>query len=306
MFERFTDRARSVVVLAQEEARLLNHDYIGTEHLLLGLIRESEGIAAKALTLLGIELDTVRENVEEIVGRGTKEPSGHIPFTPRAKKVLELSLREALQLSHNYIGTEHILLGLIREGEGVAAQVLVQLGADLSRVRQQVIQLLHGPGGGGEATAGAGPLSRLTGRRDRALLSGFRTQLTAIVSRLTAVEQRVGVGPDTSELDGLIAQVTSERRAAADAQDYERAATLRDRERTLLADKASREQEWAAAHPDLPSLAETVRQLGQEVRRLRALLSRPGIEPKDDEKQDHGQDDGEQGNEHGEPRDSTA
>ena len=162
MFERFTDRARRVVVLAQEEARLLNHNYIGTEHILLGLIHEGEGVAAKALESLGISLEAVRSQVEEIIGQGGASPSGHIPFTPRAKKVLELSLREALQLGHNYIGTEHILLGLIREGEGVAAQVLVKLGADLSRVRQQVIQLLSGyqgpqQGGKPEATpAGAG------------------------------------------------------------------------------------------------------------------------------------------------------
>ncbi|MEU0505164.1 ATP-dependent Clp protease ATP-binding subunit [Nocardia sp. NPDC004278] len=144
MFERFTDRARRVVVLAQEEARMLNHNYIGTEHILLGLIHEGEGVAAKSLESLGISLEGVRSQVEEIIGQGQQAPSGHIPFTPRAKKVLELSLREALQLGHNYIGTEHILLGLIREGEGVAAQVLVKLGADLNRVRQQVIQLLSG------------------------------------------------------------------------------------------------------------------------------------------------------------------
>ena len=144
MFERFTDRARRVVVLAQEEARMLNHNYIGTEHILLGLIHEGEGVAAKGLESLGISLEAVRSQVEEIIGQGQQAPSGHIPFTPRAKKVLELSLREALQLGHNYIGTEHILLGLIREGEGVAAQVLVKLGADLNRVRQQVIQLLSG------------------------------------------------------------------------------------------------------------------------------------------------------------------
>ena len=143
MFERFTDRARRTVVLAQEEARMLNHNYIGTEHILLGLIHEGEGVAAKALELLGISLQVVRQQVEEIIGLGTQPPAGHIPFTPRAKKVLELSLRESLQLGHNYIGTEHILLGLIREGNGVAAQVLVKLGADLNRVRQQVIQLLH-------------------------------------------------------------------------------------------------------------------------------------------------------------------
>lgn len=163
MFERFTDRARRVVVLAQEEARALNHNYIGTEHILLGLIQEGEGVAAKALESMGISLDAVRTEVKDIIGTGGHPPSGYIPFTPRAKKVLELALREALQLGHKYIGTEHILLGLIREGEGVAAQVLVKLGADLSRVRQQVIQLLSGyegndedNGGGEPATAGVG------------------------------------------------------------------------------------------------------------------------------------------------------
>jgi ATP-dependent Clp protease ATP-binding subunit ClpC len=157
MFERFTDRARRVVVLAQEEARMLNHNYIGTEHILLGLIHEGEGVAAKALESLNISLEAVRQQVEEIIGQGQAAPTGHIPFTPRAKKVLELSLREALQLGHNYIGTEHILLGLIREGEGVAAQVLQKLGADLNRVRQTVIQLLSGyTGGKGEQVSAGG------------------------------------------------------------------------------------------------------------------------------------------------------
>ncbi len=156
MFERFTDRARRVVVLAQEEARMLNHNYIGTEHILLGLIHEGEGLAAKALENLDISLVAVREQVQEIIGQGQQAPTGHIPFTPRAKKVLEYSLREGLQLGHTYIGTEHILLGLIREGEGVAAQVLVKLGADLNKVRQQVIQLLAGYQGGQGEKAGAG------------------------------------------------------------------------------------------------------------------------------------------------------
>ncbi|WP_037363143.1 ATP-dependent Clp protease ATP-binding subunit [Nakamurella lactea] len=162
MFERFTDRARRVVVLAQEEARMLNHNYIGTEHILLGLIHEGEGVAAKALESLNIALEGVRAQVEEIIGQGAQAPSGHIPFTPRAKKVLELSLREALQLGHNYIGTEHILLGLIREGEGVAAQVLVKLGADLNRVRQQVLQLLSGYQGKETAAAETGGRSEGT------------------------------------------------------------------------------------------------------------------------------------------------
>ena len=147
MFERFTDRARRVVVLAQDEARFLNHNYIGTEHILLGLVHEEQGVAARALTELGISLDAVRAEVKQIVGQGKSPPTGHIPFTPRAKKVLELSLRESMALGHNYIGTEHILLGLVREGEGVAAQVLIKLDAGLDRVRQQVVQLLSGQAG---------------------------------------------------------------------------------------------------------------------------------------------------------------
>src|SRR5579885_833597 len=141
MFERFTDRARRVVVLAQEEARLLNHNYIGTEHILLGLLRESDGVAARVLERAGVSTDAVRDKVMTIVGEGASDipATGHIPFTPRSKKVLELSLREALQLGHNYIGTEHILLGLVREGDGVAANVLVSLGLELSWVRQSVI-----------------------------------------------------------------------------------------------------------------------------------------------------------------------
>jgi hypothetical protein len=179
MFERFTDRARRVVVLAQEETRMLNHHYIGTEHILLGLIRDGEGVAARALESLGISLQAVRQQVEKIIGQGQQAPSGHIPFTPRAKKVLELSLRESRQLGHGYIGTEHILLGLIREGEGVAAQVLVRLGADLNRVRQQVIQLpgqrgtepaaggMGPPGSAGRATDLPSPLPRVHRERPK-------------------------------------------------------------------------------------------------------------------------------------------
>jgi ATP-dependent Clp protease ATP-binding subunit ClpC len=188
MFERFTDRARRVVVLAQEEARILSHNYIGTEHILLGLLREGEGVAAKALESLGLHLEAVRQQVEEIIGKGQQAPSGHIPFTPRAKKVLELSLREALQLGHDYIGTEHILLGLLSEGEGVAAQVLVRLGADLKRVRQQVIQLLHGGQGEG---AGAGP-RRVVATREL-WLTEIQNTLTSIADRLTAIERHLGM-----------------------------------------------------------------------------------------------------------------
>ena len=278
MFERFTDRARRVVVLAQEEARMLNHNYIGTEHLLLGLIHEGEGVAARALESLGISLDAVRQQVEEIIGQGQQAPSGHIPFTPRAKKVLELSLREALQLGHNYIGTEHILLGLIREGEGVAAQVLVKLGADLNRVRQQVIQLISAqqPQPGHRPPREGVPVTEA-----RARLDTIEGRLDSLDVQLAAIEQRVGTRPDTTDLDEQIDRVRGERQAAADAQEYEQAASLRDREKELLATKAARQEQWAAGHPALPDLAERVRQLTGEIERLRVLLRQHGIDPQD-------------------------
>ena len=212
MFERFTDRARRVVVLAQEEARLLNHNYIGTEHILLGLIHEGEGVAAKALESLGISLESVRGQVEEIIGQGGNSPSGHIPFTPRAKKVLELSLREALQLGHNYIGTEHILLGLIREGEGVAAQVLVKLGADLARVREQVIQLLSAYGGvSGSAhgeksgsTSGGGSGESSSGSH---VLDQFGRNLTQL-AREKALDPVIGRGRESERVMQILSRRT--------------------------------------------------------------------------------------------------
>jgi ATP-dependent Clp protease ATP-binding subunit ClpC len=216
VFERFTDRARRVVVLAQEEARLLNHNYIGTEHILLGLIHEGEGVAAKALESLGISLEAVRSQVEEIIGQGGTSPSGHIPFTPRAKKVLELSLREALQLGHNYIGTEHILLGLIREGEGVAAQVLVKLGADLSRVRQQVIQLLSGYSGpSGEkagATTGAG--SPEGGQSGSLVLDQFGRNLTQL-ARDKKLDPVIGRDREAERVMQVLSRRTKNSRASS-------------------------------------------------------------------------------------------
>jgi ATP-dependent Clp protease ATP-binding subunit ClpC len=182
MFERFTDRARRVIVLAQQEARELNHNWVGTEHILLGLLHEGEGLAARALTAMGISLDAMREGVEDIIGRGT-EPlpkSGHVPFTPRAKKVLELSLREALQLGSDHIGTEHILLALIREGDGVAAQILVSNAVDLNRARAQVIMLLHGHRAEADLSVTAVPAGdELLGR------------LASIAARLKAIELRL-------------------------------------------------------------------------------------------------------------------
>jgi ATP-dependent Clp protease ATP-binding subunit ClpC len=183
LFERFTDRARRVVVLAQEEARNLDHNYIGTEHILLGLIHEGEGVAARALTNLGASLEELRASVEAIIGRGQYAAPGHIPFTPRAKKVLELSLRESMQLGHNYIGTEHILLGLIREGDGVAAQALVARGLDLNRVRQEVISLLRGYPSQAERESFMLP--------DAAELND---RLKVILGRLARIERHLGSG----------------------------------------------------------------------------------------------------------------
>jgi ATP-dependent Clp protease ATP-binding subunit ClpA len=275
MFERFTDRARRVVVLAQEEARMLNHNYIGTEHILLGLIHEGEGVAAKALESLGISLDAVRQQVEEIIGQGQQAPSGHIPFTPRAKKVLELSLREALQLGHNYIGTEHILLGLIREGDGVAAQVLVKLGADLNRVRQQVIQLLTGYQGPGVMSAG----SRLGERMRARLPDDALARFDALDRRLAALERWVSIQPDLDDLDQEIAQVRQEKEAAIERQDFENAAPLRDKEKRLLAARADREKEWAGSAAGRRSVAKELDRLSTELERLRAILREHGIEP---------------------------
>jgi ATP-dependent Clp protease ATP-binding subunit ClpA len=266
MFKRFTDRARRVVVLAQEEARRLNHNYLGTEHLLLGLLRESGGVAARALESLGISLDAVRQQVEEIIGLGQQAPSGHIPFTKRAKKVLELSLRESVQLGHDYVGTEHLLLGLLREGDGVAAQVLVKLGADLNLVRQQVIQLLHGSG-----KRASPPLP------DDAL-----ARIDALDHRLAAIERWAGMRPDLDELDQEIAQVRREKDAAIDRRDFEAAAATRDKEKQLLAALAAREKGWTqAAAGRRPPLAGELGQVNAELDRLRAILREYGIETGD-------------------------
>jgi len=281
MFERFTDRARRAMALAQEEAQR-HHSGVGTEHLLLGLIQEGEGVAAKALEALGISLDTVSQQIQEIIGPAKPPPSGHSRFSPRAKQVLKLSLREALQLGHHYIGTEHLLLGLMREGEGVAAQVLVKLGADLSGVRQQVIQLLQGYQGQEEPEAGR-TAPRPGGARpgQPGTLAGILRGVDSIDSRLSAMEQSVGAGPEVRDLDEQIAQAARDKESAASAEDYERAAQLRDRERRLLAEKSARQAEWAAAHLDLSSLAEGLHRVGDEVRQLRELLRRRGADRQD-------------------------
>jgi ATP-dependent Clp protease ATP-binding subunit ClpA len=266
MFERFTDRARRVVVLAQEEARMLDHGYIGTEHLLLGLVHEGEGVAAKALNAMDISLDKVRHEVEALIGHGKEALSGHIPFTPRAKKVLELSLKESNQLGHNYIGTEHILLGVIREGHGVGAQVLVKLGADLSRMRQQVIELLSSY----EAEPVTPRASTVRG-----------ASISEILARLSAVERWVGIGPDITGLDEQIAQARREKEAAIEGQDFEAAAALRDKETRLSADRDGKTSEWADSGDDRPTMSDELRRLSAELSRLRTLLREHGIDPDD-------------------------
>jgi ATP-dependent Clp protease ATP-binding subunit ClpC len=228
MFERFTDRARRVVVIAQEEARRLDHNYIGTEHLLLGLIREGQGVASRALTAMDISLDEARREVEGVIGRGDQAQSGHIPFTPRAKKVLELSLREAQHLGHNYIGTEHILLGLVREGEGVAAQVLVKLGADLNRVRQQVVGLLQGHRGEGAGSepgpVPAGihafePAEHAEAGQPPAGAGAVRAQLGEVLARLDEVMARLdGIAGRLSGVERLLG---GELGTTATAQEQE-------------------------------------------------------------------------------------
>ena len=223
MFERFTDRARRVVVLAQEEARLLNHNWIGTEHILLGLIHEADGVGARALQDLGISLEAVRGRVQAIIGEGGSAPTGHIPFTPRAKKVLELSLREALSLGHNYIGTEHVLLGLIREGEGVGAQVLVNLGADLALVRQQVIHLLGAFAGPGRPVTPFMSPARMTRETPAAAKAGVDARRLAgggpVGSHhllLALLEQRNSIAGKALEELGVTAETVQQRVAEID------------------------------------------------------------------------------------------
>jgi hypothetical protein len=262
------------VVLAQEEARMLSHNYIGTEHILLGLIGEGTGVAARALESLGITHEAVREQVDAIIGRGQQPPQGHLPFTPQAKKAVELSLREALQLGRNSIDTEHILLGLIRAGEGPAVQALAALGADVAGIRRQVIALGHGHQDENERIKRAASRAGRAGRSKRKLLSQLFDRFEVIESRLSAVERRVGNLPGVRDLDEEIALVRTDKESAIDAQNFEAAAALRDREKQLLSEKAARQDEWAAAHPDLPSLSD-------EVERLRDLLRQHGIEPRD-------------------------
>ena len=245
MFIRFTDRARRVIILAQDEARDLGHGFAGTEHLLLGLLAEGEGVAALVLESLGISLEEARGRVEEIAGRGQRSPTGHIPFTPPAKKALELSLQEAVQLGHNYIGTEHLLLSLLREGEGVTAQVLADLGAGYAQVREQVLGLLA------ETGEQADPRTRLV---------------------------RLAVPADLADAADQLDQVRRQKKAAFDAGDLEAAAALREREKQLRAEKLRLEHRWTAGVDVRAVIAENQR-VHRELDRLRDLLRQHGFEP---------------------------
>jgi Clp amino terminal domain, pathogenicity island component/UvrB/uvrC motif len=306
MFERFSDRARRVVVLAHEEARLLDHNYIGTEHILLGLMHEGGGVAARALEELGISLEAMREQVERTAGRGSTRPSGHIPFTPRVKKVLELSLREALHLGQNYIGTGHLLLGVVREEEGpakdgIATKVLVGLGTDLTQVRRQVIPLLREPSDEGPLTQDTvaepllpvGPsfpgLPQPTPTAPEPVLASARPSpdilnaLSSITDRLTAIEQRLGVPEPSSppvRYDEQIEMVRSAKVAAIKAQDFEKAAILRDQEKELNAQKEAADQE-PKPPTDVLSVVDEVTRLRGQVARLQGLLRQHGIDPEE-------------------------
>jgi ATP-dependent Clp protease ATP-binding subunit ClpA len=246
MFERFTNQSRRVVVLAQEEARMLDHNYIGTEHLLLGLLHEGRGSAARVLEAMDVTLQAVRDQVIEIIGRGQAQQSGHIPFTPRAKKSLELSLREALQLGDGYIGTGHLLLGLIHQGDNVAVKILASLDADLKEIRARVTEELRGNPEEGQDVPAA--------ERERQQLKVFlrgevKGLLDTIDDRLSAIERRLGITRPVSAVRGLevrIAQVRKDKEAAIDVQDFSQAAALRDTEKQLIEEQARVEQETAA------------------------------------------------------------
>ncbi len=311
MFERFTNQARRVVVLAQEESRSLNHNYIGTEHLVLGLLREGQGTGARALESQGgVTLEAVRREVETRVGRGNQEQSGHIPFTPRAKKALELSLRESLALGHNYIGTGHLLLGLIRKDDGVGVEILVGLGADLNMLRARVVELLADDT---EEGAESGPRVRIATARTERLSGVVQGLLDSIDARLTTIERHLGITrsvPDElSTYDRRIAKVLGAKEEAIERQDFERAAALRAEEKQLRSERARREVELdearlrgaarAESEPEpeggsatehgsgeapAPGGADEVARLQGEVARLLALLREHGIdlgEPQD-------------------------
>jgi len=263
MFERFTNRARRAVVLASEEARLLGHEQIGTEHLLLGLLHEGSGVAGRALDSLGITLSAAREHVPAAVAAGLGKP-GRIAFTQRAKTALELALREALQLSHEYIGTEHILLGLVRDDKDSAARLIAELGADRAAVRRRVLQLVPSLSGTRRIAEASGARLRL--RPDDETMAQFDT----LDSRLTVVEQWVGVAPGLAELDRELMRVRQDKEAAIDAHDYRTAEDLSETETELLIDRDRRVRGWAGQ----PTLAAEVAQLRAEIARLSAEVAR--------------------------------
>jgi ATP-dependent Clp protease ATP-binding subunit ClpC len=264
MFERFTDKARRTVVLAQEEAALLEHDHIGTEHILLGLLRETGGAAASVLTSLGVTLEAARATVENADGRGPGA-ARHIPFTPEAKRTLELALREALQLGHDYIGTGHILLGLTTDPGCKGAEVLIELGAGLDAVREGVVELR--PADEARVARRTHPAAPIEGA----------SRFADLTARLAAVERRVGTAPNLAGLDGQIARLRRQKEAAIDAQDFRRAEALSDSETSLLVERDRQAREWTQR----PSLAAEVAQLRAEVERLRAVLSEQGLDPGD-------------------------
>ena len=267
MFERFTDRARRAVVLAQEEARELGHDHVGTEHILLGMLRDGGGVAASALTSLGITHEAARDAVTVTVSR-SDSPGARIPFTGRAKRSLELALREALQLGCDYIGTEHILLGLIHNDTSMAARTLAGLGAQPEAVRQRVIEMLP-----------RGSASRLATRAGTQLRPGAdgetARRLDALGLRLAAIERWTGMKPDLTELDQVIAGLRRDKEAAIDAKEFKRAEELSDAEAELLIDRDATSREWT----ERPPLAAEVAQLRAEVARLRTVLREHGIDP---------------------------
>ena len=258
MFHRLTDRARRAVHFAREEALLLRHDQVGTEHLLLGLLYEGEGVAAHVLESLGISPQDVRGQVDEIVGPGQSPPRGDIPFTPAARRVLRLSLQESLQLGHRYIGTEHLLLGLLGEAEGTAAQVLNRLGADQARVRDRTLDLLAGLRGQ------AGPRPEAAGSAD--------------AEAPAAAPEAPAVPADLARATEQLARLRQQKHAALDAGDLAAAAALRDRERKLLADKLRLDHRWTAGL-DVQAIIADNQRLRRELDRLRDLLRQHGIEP---------------------------
>jgi ATP-dependent Clp protease ATP-binding subunit ClpC len=266
MFQRFTDKARRTVVLAQEEARALRHDHIGAEHLLLGLLRESAGVAATVLTSLGINLAEARARVAsrrpaEPQAPGRTPTAGHIPFTPEAKRILELAFREAMQLGHDYIGTEHILLGLVREPGCQAVAILYQLGADRAAITNRVLELRP-----------AAPARPHPARTEA--LAEVTVKVESVLSRLTALERHTGLIPDLAHMDAELGRLRREKDEAIDAHDFRLAEALSDAETELLVDRDRRAADWLQR----ASLAAEVAHLRAEVERMRTALRSHGVD----------------------------